>query len=187
MRNKLTCLLSILMIFSSAVIADEFDGGKDWSSLSNVESAWDGQKIIKNSEYEAVINALEKRKNAKKIRAEKKAGQMLMKNTESSETDFLSKFDEQYPLLNLTVPINTGDVIIPVGHYKVIGTKINGKVYLNLCQAYNVVGKIPAVETEDDFNQEEINFIKIEDVGNNVLKFIYGSMKFNAYAYTKYQ
>ena len=186
MQNKLTCLLSILMIFSSAVFADEFDGGKDWSSLSNVENAWDGQKIIKNSEYEAIVNELEKRKNAKKIRAEKKAGQILMEHKGGAESDFLSKFDEQYPLLNLTVPINAGDTIIPVGHYKVVGTKVNGKVYLNLCQAYNVVGKIPAIETEDDFNEEEINFVKIEDVGNNVLKFIYGSMKFNAYAYTKY-
>ena len=186
MRNKLTCLLSILMIFSSAAIADEISGDKDWSALSGLENAWDGQKIIKNSEYEAIVNELEKRKNAKKIRAEKKAGQMLMKNMESSESDFLSKFDEQYPLLNLTVPIKIGDTVVPVGHYKVIGTKINGKVYLNLCQAYNIVGKIPATETQDDFNQEEINFVKIEDIGNNVLRLIYGSMKFNAYAYTYY-
>ncbi len=186
MRNKLTCLLSILMIFSSAVFADEFDGGKDWSSLAGVENAWDGQKIIKNSEYEAIVNELEKRKNAKKIKAEKKAGQMLMNGSAGSESDFLSKFDEQYPLLNLTVPLKIGDVEVPVGHYKVIGTKVNGKVYLNLCQSYHVIGKIPAVETNDDFNQDEINFIKIEDVGNNVLKLIYGSMKFNAYAYTYY-
>lgn len=186
MRNKLTCLLSILMIFSSAVIADEFDSGKSWSSFSDMENAWDGQKIIKNSEYEAVVNELEKRKNAKKIKAEKKAGQMLMKNTESSETDFLSKFDEQYPLLNLTVPLEISGTVVPVGHYKVVGSKNNGKVYLNLCQSYNVVAKIPAVETEDDFNQEEINFVKIEDVGNNIIKFMYGSMKFNAYAYARY-
>lgn len=187
MRNKLTCLLSILMIFSSATVADEFDGGKDWGTLSNVENAWDGQKIIKNSEYETIVKELEKRKNAKKIRAEKKAGQMLMKNTESSETDFLSKFDEQYPLLNLTVPLELGNVTIPVGHYKVMGSKINGKVYLNFCQAYDIVGKIPALETDDDFNQDEINFIKVEDIGNNVLKIIYGSMKFNAYAFANYK
>lgn len=186
MRNKLTCLLSILMIFSSVAFADEYDGGKDWGSLSEVENAWDGQKIIKNSDYEAVVNELEKRKNAKKIKADKKAGQTLMKDGGGSESDFLSKFDEQYPLLNLTVPIKTGDAEIPVGHYKVVGTKVNGRVYLNLCQAYNVIGKIPAIETEDDFNQDDINFIKIEDAGNNVIKFLYGSMKFNAYAYAKY-
>mgnify|MGYP003302218407 CR=1 FL=1 len=66
MRNKFLCLLSILMIFSSAAIADELSSGRDWSSISEVENAWDGQKIIKNSEYEAVVKELEKRKNAKK-------------------------------------------------------------------------------------------------------------------------
>ena len=100
-----------------------------------------------------IKDELEKRKNAKKIKAEKKAGQMLMKNTESSETDFLSKFDEQYPLLNLTVPLEISGTVVPVGHYKVVGSKNNGKVYLNLCQSYNVVAKIPAVETEDDFKK----------------------------------
>lgn len=186
MRNKLLCLLSILMIFSSAVVADELNSGRDWGTISEVENAWDGQKIIKNAEYEKIVNELEKRKNAKKIKAEKKAGQMLMKNTEAGEADFLSKFEEQYPLLNLTVPLKTGGVEIPVGHYKVVGSKVNGKVYLNLCQSYNIVAKIPAIETTDDFNQDEINFIKVEDIGNNTLKFIYGSMKFNAYAYTRY-
>ena len=188
MRNKIIGILAIMFLFTSAVFADEFDGGKDWSTLSDVENAWDGQKIIKNADYEKIVNELEKRKNAKKLRAQKKAGQTLMKDgSGGNESDFLSKFDEQYPLLNLTVPLELPNVTVPVGHYKVIGSKANGKVYLNLCQAYNVVGKIPAVETEDDFDQNEINFIKVEDLGNNVLKILYGSMKFNAYAYAYYE
>lgn len=186
MLKKLTCLFSILMIFSSAVRADDFGGGQDWASLSQMENAWDGQKMIKNSEYDAIVNELEKRKNAKKIKANKKAGEMLMKNTEVTEADMLAKFDEQYPLLNLTVPLKIGDKEIPVGHYKVVGVKANGKVYLNLCQSYNVVGRLKAVETEDDFDENEINFVKIEDVGNNFIMVKYGSMKFNAYAYAQY-
>lgn len=188
MLKKLTCLLSILMIFSSVTLADEVGGEKDWATLSEVENAWDGQKMIKNADYDKVVNELEKRKNSKKIKAEKKAGQMLMKNTEVTESDMLANFKEQYPLLNLTVPIKIGDKEIPVGHYKVIGVKDkNGnKVYLNLCQAYNVVGRLSAVETEDDFNENEINFVKIEDVGNNLLMVKYGSMNFNAYSYVHY-
>lgn len=186
MRNKLTCLLSILMIFLLPVHADEMGGERDWASLSEVENAWDGQKMIKNSDYDAVVNELEKRKNAKKIRAQKKAGEMLMKNVEVGEMNFLSKFEEQYPLLNLTVPLKLKDKEIPTGHYKVVGVKDKGQVYLNLCQSYNVVGRIPAIETDDDFNENEINFVKIEDVGNNILLVKYGSMKFNAYAYAQY-
>ena len=174
------------MIFTSVTFADEFDSGSDWATLSRVENAWDGQKMIKNEDYDKVVEELEKRKNAKKIRANKKAGQALMKDANGTEMDFLSKFEEQYPLLNLTVPLRIGEKDVPVGHYKVVGVKDNGQVFLNLCQAYNVVAKIPARETSDDFNENEINFVKMEDVGNNVLLLKYGSMKFNAYAYTNY-
>lgn len=186
MLKKLICLTSILMIFSSASIADEMGGAKDWATLSEVENAWDGQKMIKNEDYDKVVDELEKRKNAKKIRANKRAGQALMKESTGTEMDFLSKFEEQYPLLNLTVPMKVGNKEIPVGHYKVIGVNDNGRVFLNLCQSYDVVARIPANLTEDDFNENEINFVKIEDVGNNVLILKYGSMKFNAYAYTNY-
>ena len=187
MRNKIICLLFISMIFFFSVFSDDLDVTKSWSELSNVENAWDGQKMITEKEYKKVIDALEKRKNAKKIRAEKKAGNPLMKPSEDgSEADFLTKYQEQYPLLNLSVPVQTPSGIVPVGHYKVIGTKKNGKVYINLCQAYDVIGKIPAIETEDDFNSEEINFVKLEQVKEGTFKIIYGSMKFNAYAYLNY-
>ena len=42
-------------------------------------------------------------------------------------------------------------------------TKNNGKIIINLCQAYNVVGKIPATETEEDFDANEINFVQIHN------------------------
>ena len=186
MRNKFICLLFIYMIFSLPIFANEINSSTDWGTLSGVENAWDGQKIIKPGDYDEVVKELEKRKNSKKIKADRKAGQALMKGTESSEHDFLSNFVEQYPLLNLTVPVKTSAGEIPTGHYKVVGVKKNGKITINLCQAYNVVGKFSAIETEDDFNSEEINFVKIEPVTNNVLKLMYGSMKFNAYAYLQY-
>ena len=67
MLKKLICLTSILMIFTSVTFADEFDSGSDWATLSRVENAWDGQKMIKNEDYDKVVNELEKRKNAKKV------------------------------------------------------------------------------------------------------------------------
>ena len=74
MRNKLLCLLSIFMIFSSLAFADEVSGtSASWSEISGAENAWDGQKMITNKEYEQVVKALEEKKNAKKIRAQKKS------------------------------------------------------------------------------------------------------------------
>ncbi|MGN1125025.1 MAG: hypothetical protein ACI4SM_02445 [Candidatus Gastranaerophilaceae bacterium] len=188
MRNTILYLLSILMIFvlQQASFAEDVSSSGDWSDISNVQNAWDGQKIITNKEYEQVVNELERRKNAKNTRAQKKAGDILMKSSEGSEADFLCKFNEQYPLLNLTVPITTSAGVIPPGHYKAVGVKKDGKIFINLCQSYDVVGKIPAIETDEDFDEMDINFIKVEEVAQNVLKIMYGSMKFNAYAYLKY-
>ena len=68
MRNKLICLLSIFMIFSSLAFADEVSGtSASWSDIAGTENAWDGQKMITNKEYEQVVKALEEKKNAKKI------------------------------------------------------------------------------------------------------------------------
>ena len=187
MRNKILCLLFTFIIIPSLAFAEEVSGtSASWSDISGAENSWDGQKMITNKEYEQVVNELEKRKNAKKIKAQKKAGNPLMKSG-NGEMDFLSNFQEQYPLLNLTVPVVTQSGEIPVGHYKVVGTRNNGKVVINFCQAYNVIGKIQAIETEDDFDSNEINFVKIEPVSNDTLKLMYGSMNFNAYAYVKYE
>lgn len=187
MRKKFICLIFTFIILPSLTFADDISGASaSWSDISGAENAWDGQKMITNKEYEQVVNELEKRKNAKKIKAQKKAGDPLM-NSGNGEMDFLSNFKEQYPLLNLTVPVITPTGEIPVGHYKIVGTKSNGKVFINFCQAYNVIGKVVAVETEEDFDANEINFVKIEPINDNTLKLMYGSMNFNAYAYIKYE
>ena len=59
----------------------------------------------------------------------------------------------------------------------------NGTPVIKLYQSKDLMAEIPAVETNDDFNEPEVNFIKMIDAGNdNQVKFIFGSMDFNAYA-----
>ena len=81
MRSKILCLLFTFIIIPSLAFAEEVSGtSASWSDISGAENAWDGQKMITNKEYEQVVNELEKRKNAKKIKAQKKAGDPLMKS-----------------------------------------------------------------------------------------------------------
>ena len=54
-------------------------------------------------------------------------------------------------------------------------------VYLKLYQAHNVIAKIPATETNDDFNEPTINFVKLLPHGDNHVQIIYGGIDFNAY------
>ena len=73
------------------------------------------------------------------------------------------------------------DAVLPVGHYQVLGEKKDGKVYLKLFQAHNMLASLEAVETNEDFGEEEINFVRLIDNGDEQAKIIYGSVDFNAY------
>ncbi len=185
MPKKIICL-SLLILFLTCPtksFAEDFDMSSALTDLPDLDNIWQGQKQITNKEFEQVMTELEKRKGKKK---EKPMPGNSMNTNDAG--NFLSSFNETYPLLNLPTPLYLGDVIVPVGHYKIVGTKENGngKIILNFIQGHSIIAKIPAYETDDDFNELSINFIKTETLGMNSMKLMYGSMKFNAFAYVKY-
>jgi len=180
MRNFLLCLV-ILGIFTpfSVVFAEEVD----WNSIGDPDSAWDGQKPITNKEFEQIMTELEKRKNKGKKTKKNLKGQELNK---ANETELLSNINSAIPLLNLPVNAIVGDTILIPGHYKVVGVKENNKVYLNFYQGHSLVAKTEAYETDDDFNSDEIYFLKYDALPNNQLKIMFGSMEFNAFTFVTY-
>lgn len=138
-----------------------------------------GQTPVTDEEFEKAIES--------KKGKPKKPKDRLLRNGESyqqsNETQFLSKIPKELPIL--LIPINLSlqeDVILPIGHYQVSGEKKDGKVYLKLYQAHNLLANLPAVETNSDFNEEEINFVKLLQENESQVKIIYGSVDFNAYA-----
>ncbi|MBR1907725.1 hypothetical protein IJ818_02180 [bacterium] len=180
MRKVIICLL-ILGIFASyrVVTAEEVD----WNSIGNPDNAWDGQKPITNKEFEQVITELEKRKKGNKKANKPQKGQEMNK---ANETELLSNINTAIPLLNLPVSAIIGEKVLIPGHYKVIGEKVGDKIYLKFYQGHYMVAKTEAYETEDDFNSEEIYFLKYETVSGNQLKIMFGSMEFNAFAFVPY-
>ena len=47
-------------------------------------------------------------------------------------------------------------------------------------------GKIEAYETDDDFGEETVDFARMIPYNDSFVKFIFGSIDFNAYAYAPY-
>ena len=86
------------------------------------------------------------------------------------------------PTYKLPVELKIADGYIPVGHYQVEGKNENGRIILSLYQAHNLIARIPATETDEDYDQEEILFANWINEGDNKIKIIYGSLDFNAYA-----
>lgn len=187
MRKKLILLL-IAITIAAPVLADD----NDWSKYDNIDNAWDGQKIITNKQFEETMSALEEKKNRKMNRQKEKAirkfkGSSLHDNMDAHKENIESQTPleeaEECQVINIPVDFASNGKAVERGFYKVVGEKKDDGVYLELYQAYNLVAKIKARETKDDFNQEFIQFVKVIPDNDYRMKLIFGSVAFNAYAY----
>lgn len=184
-------LLNTLCIGGSTVVSEKFlspaYGEEDdlWGSFNTDLSSPKEQRFVSDEEFEEAI----KKKN-KKLDKWKK---ILLNNgsprgeqfSQSDETEAINNnqgADASLPVLALPVEIKIGEGYVPVGHYQVEGKNENGRIVLSLYQAHNLVAKIPATETNEDYEQEEILFANWMSEDDNRIKIIYGSLDFNAYA-----
>ena len=158
MRKILTILFIIIFSTSNAVFAE----GDLWDNFGDTNVY--GQTPVSDKEFE---QALESKKGKKKRDKNIPKGESF---SQSNETEQINNSTKELPIL-----------LIPIGHYQIEGVKENGNVYLKLYQAHNVIAKIPATETNDDFNEPTINFVKLLPHGDNHVQIIYGGIDFNAY------
>lgn len=171
MRKILTIIFIILLTSSEFAFAE----GDLWDNFgdSNVY----GQKPVSDKEFE---QALESKKGKKKRDKNIPKGESF---SQSNETEQLSSTTKEPQILLIPLNLKTvNNSIIPIGHYEVEGVKENGDIYIKLYQAHNVIAKIPATETNDDFNEPTINFVKLLPHGENHVQIIYGGIDFNAYS-----
>ena len=177
MRRFAVLFFIVLVLSSNAAKAEDSDL---WDNFGDTNVY--GQTPVTDEEFE---KALESKKGKPKKPKDK-----LLRNGESyqqsNETQFLTAMPKELPIL--LVPLNLAikeDRILPVGHYQVTGERQNGKIYLKLYQAHNLLASLEATETNDDFGEEEINFVKLLPENQNQVKIIFGSVDFNAYTLVK--
>ena len=78
------------------------------------------------------------------------------------------------PVLCVPVELKVGEDTLPIGHYQVVGEKVDGQAVLKFYQSQ--------YETTSDFGEDTISFVKLETVNDNEIKVMYGSLDMNAYA-----
>ena len=127
----ITFLLSLNYVYA--------DDGSLWDNFGDQNIY--GQEAATDEEFE---KALESKKGKPKKPKDK-----LLRNGESyqqsNETQFLTAVPKELPIL--LVPLKLAikeDRILPVGHYQVTGEKQNGKIYLKLYQAHNLLASLEA-------------------------------------------
>lgn len=174
MKKLFLILFSIFIISCGSAMAD----GDLWDNYGD-NNAY-GQKPVSDEEFNSVVEKLKEKKFGKKKNKNIPKGESYR---QSDETKFINKVDEDLPVLCIPTPLQA-DVnhIIPIGHYQIVGEKVNGEPVIKLYQAHYLIAELHACETKDDFNQEFINFVDLLPEDENKVKIIFGNVDFNAYA-----
>ena len=170
--KKFLTLLFIIIFFSGNIT---FAEGDLWDNFGD-QNVY-GQKPVSDQDFQ---KALESKKGKKKKDKNIPKGESF---SQSNETESLTTTVKEPQIL--LIPLNLKadeDAIIPPGHYEVKGERENGKIYLKLYQSHYMIAKLPATETNDDFGEQTINFVKLIPHGDYHVQIIYGSLDFNAYS-----
>lgn len=175
MKKIVTCIISLIFMFGLPVSADGVEniGGDLWDNFGD-QNFYGNQQAVSDKQFEEALDSKTKKKKKKKIKGQAQH--------QSNETNEIKATADEPNILCVPTDLSIGGkVIIPTGHYEVIGEKINGKPVLKFYQAHYLITELPATETQDDFEQETVNFVGIKEYNNNQIMIIFGSLDFNAY------
>ena len=194
MKKAAFLILIMFFITPISIFADDF-----FDNYEGIDRAWDGQKPVTNTEFEEAINVLTEKQKKKEAKAKKKkikkisgGGTSLHKGLEpmseiTEQETLKEKGKDDGQLLNIPVDIIIDGKILEKGFYNVFGEKDkNGDIYLSFYQAHYFKGKVKAHSTKNDFEAENLDFVKIEPYDETYIKIMYGSLDFNAYSYLRY-
>lgn len=165
----LAILFIIVSIGNTAIGEDDL-----WDNFGDQNTY--GQEAVSDEDFQ---KAIESKKGKKKRDKNIPKGKQF---SQSNETNAIINSSKELPILLIPLTLKLSEnKIIPIGHYQVEGVKEGNNVYLKFYQAHDVIAKIPANETNDDFNEPTINFVKLLPHGDNHVQIIYGGIDFNAY------
>ena len=192
MRKFLSLLFFIFVILGfQSVNADS------WDDLSSVEKMWDGQKSVTNQEFENVVEKLEeplKQKEEKQKKKKRKkifgSGTTLHEelNPDNKVLELESLKPEEDLIISTPVDLLLNEKVIEKGYYKIVAevNSESNKKYLNFYQSQFLKGQVEIVETQSDFDEKELNFVKLLPYNDSHVQIIFGSLEFNGYAFLPY-
>lgn len=186
MKSLKYIVLFAFICLSLPVFASDDINTDLWSDYNNDQIINNGKEAeyITDEDFEKAIDQIDAKVNRWKRWAEKRKLPKGENFSQSNESEILNEEhgEDTLPVMSLPVELKIGEGIVPVGHYQVKGEMVDGRPILSLYQAHYLMAKVPAIETKEDFDKEEILFADWENVNDNQIKIIYGSLDFNAYA-----
>lgn len=168
---------------------------ENWDDFSNLDRMWDGQKAVTNQEFEQVMEKLEEKGKQKEEKIIKKKRKKLFGNGSTLHNELNPdkdineipelKEEKEDLIINIPVQLIIDGKILERGFYKVLPEidEKTQKKYINFYQSQFLKGRIEVIETESDFEEDLLDFAKILPFNESFIKLIFGSIKFNAYAF----
>jgi hypothetical protein len=175
-------LIIILPVFADD---DTTSGGvEDLMKYTNTaENPFAGQKQFSDEDFQKALKEVKARQNKKKKQTKPFKGASY---NEENNGGYIHETAEKNLLLTVPTCLINGDGHeIPVGYYKIVGEKTNDGIYLDFYESSILIAKVPAIETNSDFDQTAMNFVQLMPYNEQRVKIIYGSMDFNAYTFIK--
>ena len=145
MKKFLVSFISIILISGTPVLAD----GDLWDNFG--DQNFYGQKAVSDKEFQDALDSKLRKKNKNK----KFKGEAQHQGNETNEIKATAN-EPNILCIPTTLSLNSKIIISP-GHYEVIGEKKDGKTVLKLYQAHYLIAELPAIETNNDFDQESVN------------------------------
>ena len=133
---------------------------------------------------------LKKKKKKKKEEKKKPKGAPLWeqnvpdaeeKTPSNDISGVLKNIKEDYPTAMLPVTLITPQMTeIPPGYYRILSAKNDYGYFINFYQGNQLIAKVKANETENDYEQKTLNYVKLLTKDNEKqAKIIYGDLDCN--------
>lgn len=188
MKKLLATFFTSLFFLNIPANADDSIPTDEWTDIGKMQEAWDGQEMITDDQFDKIIEQRTKRAKEKaEKKFKKKVGEALVPNIQSeTNINTLREIAQDYPTLLVPTTLTYENNSIVPGFYRVIAAKSKtGNFFINFYQGSNLIAKLPAVETDNDFEAETINYAKIIYTENEQrAKVVYGCLEYNLVAET---
>ena len=161
-------------------LADDVDF---WDDAMKVDQeAKSQQKAVTDEEFEKVLKLFKKKKKDPKKPKGNPIGPQVPEDQTQPDANAFKQTYESYPtvMIPVTLVTDTGIEIQP-GYYRILSVKNEDKkeYFLNFYQGSSIIAKIKAYETDNDHNQESLNYTKVMPVNEDVMSIIYGDIDCN--------
>lgn len=193
MNMKMFLTLLFFIFISSVCIAEEENKPSSaWGENSSVfNSGFENQEPVSNSKLQKAIDAIKQNQLSRKQRRIQQEVNPLSPSIDNQHLEnFVNAQDPDNQLsqtLTVLIPVEAydekGKKIAP-GYYKLACRKIYKDTYvLELSQGTQKILEVKALQTEQDLEQDTIQFCNAEIIDDHRVRLMYGSLDLNLVGY----